>query len=244
MNKSINYIDMNWKIVFILPFLLFIFQTGTSQEKEETVKIRGIVQTTSEKPVANAFIFVDDKIIDARTRTNGRFKIKIPEDSEKLSAYTTDNRFAEVELGDEKFYYLTLTEPLDTNKIIKEGKVEKVIDLGYYRRQAAKITSSIGVVESKQGEENYYNDIYEMIKGELPGVSVVGKSITIRGPGSLRMSNEPLFVVNGTPVNSVDHIMPANVESVSVLRGAAANMYGSRGSNGVIVIQLKSGSKK
>ncbi|MEA1886950.1 MAG: TonB-dependent receptor plug domain-containing protein [Bacteroidota bacterium] len=235
---------MKWKILLILPFLLFIFQNSTSQEKEETVKIKGIVKTANDKPVDNAFLFVDDKIIDARTRANGRFKIKIPGDSKKLSAYTLDNRFAEVDLSDEKFYYLTLSEPVDTNKIIKEGQVERVVDLGYYRSQADQLTSSIGIVESKQGEENYYNDIYEMIKGELPGVSVVGRSITIRGPGSLRMSNEPLFVVNGTPVNSVDHIIPANVESISVLRGAAANMYGSRGSNGVIVIQLKSGLKK
>ncbi len=235
---------MNWKVLLILPLVLFIFQGAVSQEKEKMIKIRGYVKTASEKPVANAFIFIDGNILDTKTRTSGKFKVRIPESSEKLSVYTLDNRFAEVTVKDRKYFNIILSEPLDTNKIISEDHVEKVINLGYYKSQVDMLTSSIGVVETKQGEENYYNNIYEMIKGELPGVTVVGKSITIRGPGSLRQSNEPLFVVDGVPVNSVDHIIPANVESVSVLRGASANMYGSRGSNGVIVIQLKSGTKK
>lgn len=235
---------MNWKVLFILSFSVFIFQGAASQEKEELIKIRGYVETANEKPVANAFIFIDGNILETKTRTNGRFAVKIPESSEKLSVYTLDNRFAQVDIDDKRYFSITLSESLDTNKIISEGHVEKVIDLGYYKSQADKLTSSIGVVESKKGEEAYYNNIYDMIKGELPGVTVVGNSITIRGPGSLRQSNEPLFVVDGVPVNSVSHIVPANVESISVLRGASANMYGSRGSNGVIVIKLKSEVKK
>lgn len=235
---------MNWKVLSIIPLFIFIFQGAVSQEKEEMIKIRGYVETANEKPVANAFIFVDGNILDTKTRTNGRFKARIPEKSEKLSIYTLDNRFAEITIDGRRNFSITISEPLDTNKIISGERVEKVIDLGYYKSQTDQLTSSIGVVESKKGEENYYNDIYEMIKGELPGVTVVGKSITIRGPGSFKQSNEPLFVVDGVPVNSVDHIIPANVESISVLRGAAANMYGSRGSNGVIVIQLKSAVKK
>lgn len=235
---------MKWKVLSILPLFIFIFQCAASQEKDEMIKIRGYVETAGEKPVANAFIFIDGDILDAKTRTNGKFKVRIPGNSEKLSVYTLDNRFAEVDINGRRYFSITLSEPLDTNKIISEDHLEKVIDLGYYKSQTDQLTSSIGVVESKKGEENYYNDIYEMIKGEVPGVSVVGNSITIRGPGSFKQSNEPLFVVDGVPINSVSHIEPANVESISVLRGAAANMYGSRGSNGVIVIQLKSAVKK
>lgn len=224
--------------------LLFIFQDGMAQEKEDMVKIRGVVKTSADKPVANAFIFIDGEILDNKTRTNGRFRIKVPENSEKISVYTLDNRFAELEINNRRNLDITISDPHDSIKVITEGKAEEMIDLGYYKSQADKITSSIGVVKSRQGEENYYDDIFDMLRGELPGVTVVGNSITIRGPGSLRSSNQPLFVVDGTPVNSVSHIMPANVESVSVLRGASANMYGARGSNGVISITMKSGNKK
>lgn len=235
---------MKWKIAFILPLLLFIFQNSTAQEKEEMVKIKGVVKTSGDKPVANAFIYIDGEILDTKTRTNGRFRIKVPGSAEKISVYTLDNRFAELNINNRRNLDITISDPHDSIKVVRQGKSEELIDLGYYKSQADRVTSSIGVVKSKQGEENYYNNIYDMLRGELPGVSVVGNSITIRGPGSLRSSNQPLFVVDGTPVNSVSHIMPANVESVSVLRGASANMYGARGSNGVISIRMKKGYNK
>ncbi|MDT8401402.1 MAG: TonB-dependent receptor plug domain-containing protein [Bacteroidales bacterium] len=235
---------MKRKILLIIPLLLFIFQSSTSQQKSELVKLRGIVRTGEEKPVANAFIFIDGQIIEDKTNTNGKFRIQIPDTAEIISVFTIDNRFAEQKIDGRKNISLTLSEPLDTTAVLPAIISQDVVSLGYYKSQIDKLTSSVGVVKSKEGEENYYDNIYDMIKGELPGVSVVGNSITIRGPGSLRSSNEPLFVVDGMPVNSVAHIVPANVESISVLRGAAANMYGSRGSNGVIVIELKSGNRK
>ncbi|HDZ40760.1 MAG TPA: hypothetical protein ENH59_03660 [Bacteroidetes bacterium] len=235
---------MNRKILLIAALLLFVFQSSMSQQKGETVKLRGVVRTSEEKPAANAFIFIDGKIIEDKTNINGKFRIQVPDTSEIISVFTLDNRFAEQKIDGRKNISLTLSEPLDTNQVLPAIINRDVVNLGYYKSQVDKLTSNVGVVKSREGEENYYDNIYDMIKGELPGVTVVGNSITIRGPGSLRSSNEPLFVVNGMPVNSVAHIIPANVESISVLRGAAANMYGSRGSNGVIVIQLKSGNRK
>ncbi len=237
---------MKWTIIFIAPFLLFVTQAASAQEKKEKKEIvlKGFVKTADNKPVANAFIFIDGEIVDARTRTNGKFRIKIPESSEKLAIYTIDERFAEAGITGMNDLNIILPEPQGTDNPETVSSAREEVDMGYYKSQADKLTSSIGIVKAKRGEENYYNDIYEMIKGELPGVTVAGKSITIRGPGSLQSSNEPLFVVDGTPVNSVSHIVPANVESVSVLKGASANMYGARGSNGVIVIKLKSGKQK
>ena len=235
---------MNWKTLYIVPLLLFIFQSIFPQQKSEMVRLKGVVETIEEKPVANAFIFIDGQIVNTKTNINGKFRIQIPDTSEIISVYTIDNRFAELNIDGRKNLKITLSEPLDSTEMGSAILSKDVVNLGYYKSQTEKLTSSVGVVKSKKGEENYYDNIYDMIKGELPGVSVVGTSITIRGPGSLRSSNEPLFVVDGMPVNSVSHILPANVESVSVLRGAAANMYGSRGSNGVIIIELKSGNKK
>jgi len=78
-----------------------------------------------------------------------------------------------------------------------------------------------------------------MIAGKVPGVDVSGKKIRIRGINSMVSSNDPLFVVNGLPMSSIDHIPPQVVESISVLKGPSATIYGSRGINGVIVITLK-----
>jgi TonB-dependent SusC/RagA subfamily outer membrane receptor len=78
-----------------------------------------------------------------------------------------------------------------------------------------------------------------MLRGEIPGVEVVGHSITIRGASTATMNTEPLFVVDGTPVMSIENILPQEVKSIDVLKGSAASIYGTRGTNGVILITLK-----
>ncbi|MCF8222373.1 MAG: TonB-dependent receptor plug domain-containing protein [Bacteroidales bacterium] len=234
---------MKWKILLIVPLLL-VHLNGVAQEKEEMIRIKGKVTTANDKPVANAFIFIDGEILTKKTNTNGRFRIRIPESSEKIAIYTIDNRFAETDITNKKRYDLTLSETLDSLNAKISVSEEEMVDLGYFKSRADKLTSDIGVVKSKKGEESYYDDIYQMIKGEIPGVNVVGRSITIRGPGSFNQSNQPLFVVDGSPIRSISHIMPSDVASISVLKGASASMYGARGSNGVIVIKMKQGSDK
>jgi TonB-dependent SusC/RagA subfamily outer membrane receptor len=77
-----------------------------------------------------------------------------------------------------------------------------------------------------------------MLSGTVPGVQVNGKNIVIRGQSSLYNTSGPLLVVNGLPVTSIDHIRPIDVKSIEVLKSSSAAIYGSRGSNGVILIQV------
>lgn len=71
-----------------------------------------------------------------------------------------------------------------------------------------------------------------------------GSNIYLTEPSSISLTNEPLYVVDGTPVSSVDNISPVMVKSVSVLKGSSATIYGSRGANGVFLITLKKGEYK
>jgi TonB-dependent SusC/RagA subfamily outer membrane receptor len=91
---------------------------------------------------------------------------------------------------------------------------------------------------------NTHQNIYEMIRGEIPGVQVTGKSIMIQGPSSINLSTEPLIVVDGVPTASIDDISPQMVKSIEVLKGAAASIYGSRGANGVILINMRGAPEK
>lgn len=79
-----------------------------------------------------------------------------------------------------------------------------------------------------------------MLRGEVPGVQVYGKSIKIQGASSFIASTEPLLVVDGVAVSTIDDIQPRMVKSIEVLKGSAATIYGARGANGVILITLKS----
>ena len=83
-----------------------------------------------------------------------------------------------------------------------------------------------------------------MIRHEVTGVVVSGRSIMVQGPNSFFGSSQPLFVVNGVRVNSIDNINPLEVKSIKLLKGSAANIYGNDGANGVIVIDLQSSADK
>jgi hypothetical protein len=91
---------------------------------------------------------------------------------------------------------------------------------------------------------NTYIDIYQMIRQELPGVVVSGRSIMVQGQNSFLGSSQPLFVVNGNIVNSIDYINPQEVKSIKLLKGSYANIYGVEGANGVISITLITGADK
>lgn len=73
-------------------------------------------------------------------------------------------------------------------------------------------------------------------------MQVSGKSISIQGVSSFTLTDEPLFVVDGMVVSSIDDVQPLMVKSIEVLKGSAASIYGSRGANGVIMITLKGAS--
>lgn len=110
------------------------------------------------------------------------------------------------------------------------------VNLGYITVDRDNLTTSVGVIKP---EENaiVYSNIYEMIEGKCAGVVVDGNKVTIRGMGP----GDPLFVVDGVPMTGgVGHISPVDVKSITVLKDAAScAMYGRRGANGVIIIDLK-----
>lgn len=79
-----------------------------------------------------------------------------------------------------------------------------------------------------------------MIRGEAIGVRVTGNKIQIMGPSSLNSNDEPLFIVDGVIVDKIDDVTPSQVKSIEILTGASAAIYGTRGGNEVIVIELLS----
>ncbi len=92
-----------------------------------------------------------------------------------------------------------------------------------------------------------YNSMYELIKGRFPGVNVITtnhspgseQSIKIRGISTIYGDNTPLFVVDGVYVSSLNQIAPCDVESIDILKDASASIYGTRGANGVIIIETR-----
>lgn len=103
----------------------------------------------------------------------------------------------------------------------------------------AERTQAVGHIDMERTTESY-RDIYDYIRGKVPGVLVQDGKILIRGISSINSSTDPLFVVDGTPMSDISWINPHDVKSIDVLKDSSScALYGVRGANGVIVIRMK-----
>jgi TonB-dependent SusC/RagA subfamily outer membrane receptor len=128
---------------------------------------------------------------------------------------------------------------LETVKIKNNGNND--ISLGYSKEEDQyKVLTKQSINVEKDKNTASFITIYDLIRGRLSGVSVSrDNKITIRGTSSIRNIGDPLFVIDGMIVSSIDFISPNNVKTICVLKGAEASIYGAQGTNGVLVITTK-----
>ena len=226
-------------IVFLLVLLLTLpIVPLHAQGRAKKVKVTGYIADAAGNPVTDVLIMADNTLINTTVNRKGIFKFRT---SPKTESFTVINS----QLGSiEKEFTLT-----DTISFIFEGILQgmpenpivagEVIDIGYGSARRDALSTNVSKVDVDNNKRIHYQNIYEMMKGEVPGVQVSGRSIRIQGISSMNLSNEPLFIVNGMATADVSNIPPNEVESISVLKGASASIYGSRGANGVILIKLK-----
>ena len=139
---------------------------------------------------------------------------------------------------------LRLNVTLDSNDKV----MENVVVIGYGTQKKADLTGAVAVVDMDEARKTGATNIYEMLQGQVPGISVNTTSepgtmskVQIRGVGSFN-SVGPLYVLDGMIVNDVNHLNPYEIETMQVIKDAsAAAIYGARGANGVILITTKKG---
>ena len=142
--------------------------------------------------------------------------------------------------------------------------IEEVVVVGYGTQKKSDITSSIATMDAEKLNERPVTKVDQALIGQMAGVRVKqtsglpgkGFSIQVRGTGSITANNEPLYVIDGFPIevspqsssgsfsngNPLTNLNPDDIESIQVLKdAAAASIYGSRGSNGVVIITTKKG---
>jgi TonB-dependent SusC/RagA subfamily outer membrane receptor len=171
------------------------------------------------------------------TDGQGYYKIKMRPDAKEILVFTLFNGVSEEIINGR-----TTIDFILTGKSQDAGKKTKAPDKEPVNSE--KETSqkrNMKVFDIQDATYSTYQTIYDMIRGRFPGVEVSGKSIKVMGSSSLNVSTEPVFVVDGVIVNSIEDVSPQTVKSIEVLKGPAASVYGTRGSNGVIVITTLTG---
>jgi len=224
---------MKHRFVLILLISLYAVQLVTGQKddkkSDKPVTISGKVTDNGNHPVAGAVFYVDNVRTSYFTDEKGEYKIKVSPSALKLRV--SSSRFGVCDTlinGQTKinFIFKLNSDALSGIKGPGEASDEK----------------ESNPVKPKTKKMNTYNNIYQMIRTEVSGVLVNGRSIVIQQPNSFFGSSDPLFVVDGVIVNSIDNINPVEVKSISVLTGSSAAIYGVNGANGVLCITLINGS--
>lgn len=209
--------------LLIALLLILCSPVAVYGQKGKKITITGKVLDTANKPVAGASIFIDKEKTDVLTDQDGFYKIKVKQDAAEILVFSLISGASEEQINGRT----------EINFFLK--------DRSGSRNTGKDLSVKSGVVNIEESAVPVYQDIYDMIRGRVPGVEVSGKSIKIRGTNSLNVGTDPLFVVDGVITKEIDDISPETVKSIEVLKGPDASVYGNRGSNGVIVITRKSG---
>lgn len=212
--------------ILLLISLLFV---GYSYGQKTLI---GKVNNYKNKPIVHAKIYLDSIDSKVETDNDGKFELVLPEKVSVINVFSNEYGLLSSKLENENIMNFMFLKK--SQKEINEDK----ISIGYQDVDKKSRTGNSIVVDKNTV---VYNSIYDMIRGRLPGVSVsADNKITIRGVSSFYYAAEPLFVVDGVVVSSINEISPINVKSINVLKGSETSIYGARGSSGVIIIKTKS----
>ena len=227
----------NIRMALLSLFLLVASGTLTAQT------ITGSVKDNTGEPVIGATV-VEQGVTNNGTVTDidGNFTIKLKSKSNKLGVSYVGMKPQVVNVSGKKSVSITLEDDA-TN-------LNDVVVIGYGAVKKKDITGSVATVNSKALTEVPVASATEALTGKMAGVQVTTTEgspdaevkIRVRGGGSITQSNDPLYIVDGFPVETISDIPATDIEDITVLKDASSTaIYGSRGANGVILVTTKSG---
>jgi len=228
---------MRTKIIFLIIMAMVSLNVASAQKTGKKIKISGHVVDGTLTPVANAILMIDGEKTNILTDQKGHFKIKVKPGNTKVGIFTMTNGILEEPLDGRETINFSFEGSVPV-QVVETDPLDEAVDIGYGSVKKRTMTGTVNKIDGTNPKYASYRNIYDMIRGEVAGVQVMGNSIRIQGIGSLTLSTEPLYVVDGMVVGSISDIQPYNVKSIEILKGSSASIYGSRGANGVILIKL------
>lgn len=216
-------------------------------------EVKGVVVDTTGTPVIGASVVEQGTTNGVTTDLNGQYTLKV----------SNAESIVVVSFIGYKTQSLVASSELLSNVVLEEDSemIDDVVVIGYGVVKKTDLTGSISTVKADQTNKGLVSSPTDLLRGKSAGVVITSgdgapgsaSTIRIRGGSSLNASNDPLVIIDGLPVsnsgisgtgNPLASINPSDIESFTVLKDASATaIYGSRASNGVIIITTKKGSK-
>ena len=243
-----------WMMLLLLCALGNMFPALAQQTKTRT--ITGLVTDEAKEPLIGASVVVKGTTVGTITDFDGNFVLSVPTGAIAL------------EFSYVGYKSKTITVPATTKvvnvQLSDDAQVlSDVVVIGYGTTRKSDLTGSVSNVSSKEFNAGLISSPEQLINGKVSGVQIMsasgsptaGSTIRIRGGASLNASNDPLIVLDGVPLetggisgnsgNFLSLINPSDIESMTILKDASSTaIYGSRASNGVIIITTKKGSNE
>lgn len=198
--------------------------------------VTGVVENMFGEPLPGAFVVEHGTTNVVVADVDGKFSIELTEEPAALVVSFVGYMRYEQEVSTASYYRIVLEQEIK--------KLEEVVITGYQTLSKERVTGSFVVVSNEQMDKQVGDrSLMEKFRGLIPGLLVSsGDNINIRGKSSLYANQSPIIVVDGFPIeSSLSSINPNDVESITVLRdAAAASIWGVRASNGVIIVTTKS----
>lgn len=241
------------RTLLLLQFIFFGFSSFSQ------IEVKGRVTSANEpNGLPGVNIIIKGTALGTVTDFEGRFAINAPADATLVFSFI-GHKSLEVNVENRQVLNIIMEE--------SPRELGEVIVVGYSSIAKRDITGSIATIKTDKFKELSINGVDQALQGQVAGVQVTqssgtpggGITVRIRGATSISASNRPLFIVDGIPVetgglsarsfggqndNALAMINPNDIESIQVLKDASAKaMYGSRASNGVVIITTKRGTK-
>ena len=233
--------------------LVALFLMGCLQLLAQSRMIQGeVTDAQNGEPLIGATVMVEGEKSVTVTDFDGNFKLQVTSSAKKVKISYIGYVDKIVEISDRMNVKLESDSQILTDVVV----------IGYGTARKSDLTGSVATVSSKDFNKGLVSSPEQLINGKVSGVQIMsnsgsasaGSTIRVRGGASLNASNDPLIVLDGVPLeqggisgnssNFLSMINPADIESMTVLKDASSTaIYGSRASNGVIIITTKKGQQ-
>ena len=239
--------------MFLLPSHLFSQAASMPEEQpteiqevrgDDNRKIKGIIYDEQGETIIGASVLIKGEETGTTSDMDGKFTLEAPQGATLVISY----------IG----YHpqeIKVRKRTTLNIILKEDNqlLDEVVVVGYGTVKKSDLTGSVSGVSTRQFKNQPVKRVENILQGRTPGVEVTatsgvpgaGMKVRVRGTTSINKSSDPLYVIDGIISSSgLDGINPSDIQSMEVLKDASSTaIYGSRGSNGVILITTKGGTE-
>lgn len=237
--KVILFCDKRWSFfLFLLLFFLPLFlEAKTNQQKA----ITGTIVDVNNVPIIGANILEKGAINGTVSDLDGNFRLNVSGNASILEITYIGYISQEISVGVDTHFNIILEE--DSHSL------EELVVVGYSVQKKKDLTGAVSVLKLSDVKDTPVSSVDQMMQGKLAGVNVIADNspggavaVRVRGFSTIR-NNDPLYIIDGVPVESgINFLNPNDIENMQVLKDASsASIYGARAANGVVIISTKRG---